>query len=64
MAPVARRLGGQAAAALVALGMAQAHENAVAAVVAWAVVTVAEAVFSTRSRAKLVDAARNNWGRN
>ena len=54
LGPVARRLGGQGAAALVAVGMAQQHESAVAAVIAWAVVSAAELIASKRSRDHLV----------
>lgn len=54
LAPVARRLGGQGAAALVALGMAEAHESAVAAAIAWIVVTAGEVAVSKRSRDHLI----------
>lgn len=64
LAPVGRRFGGQVAAVLAALGMAQKHEEAVVAVVAWAVVTAGEAVVSERSRKKLVDQAKQAWGKN
>ncbi len=60
LAPLGRRVGGQAAAALVALGMAQQHESAVAAAVAWGVVTLGEVAVSSRSRKALV----GRWGRN
>jgi hypothetical protein len=39
LGPLARRIGGQSAAALVAIGMAQQHESAVAAAIAWAIVS-------------------------
>lgn len=62
--PVAGRIGGQTAAFLVGVGMAAQHESAVAAVVAWIVVTVAESVFSSLSRRKLIRLAKESWGRN
>jgi len=64
LGPVAGRIGGQVAAALVALGMAQVHENAVAAVVAWAVISVAEVAVSGLSRKRLIDKAKAAWGQN
>ena len=64
LAPVARRVGGQVAAALVGVGMAQQHESAVAAGVAWGVVTVAELVASHVSRKRRDREARENWGHN
>jgi hypothetical protein len=54
VSPLARRLGGQAAAALVALGMAQAHESAVAAAIAWVLANAVEVFVSKRSRDALV----------
>ncbi|WP_005615563.1 hypothetical protein [Tritonibacter mobilis] len=57
--PLARRAGGQLAAALVGLGMAQQHELAVGAAVAWAIVTFAEVVVSKRSRESLVRKVRS-----
>lgn len=62
--PLARRVGGQAAAALVALGMAQQHESAVAALVAYAIVSVGELTVSARSRKVLRDTVVKSWGRN
>lgn len=64
LGPLARRAGGQGAAALVALGMAQQHESAVAAVIAWGVVTVAEVFVSASSRKALVSKAKTTWGLN
>lgn len=64
IAPLGRRVGGQCAAALVALGMAQQHEDAVAAVVAWAVISVAEVAVSSRGRRVLAERAKNGWGLN
>lgn len=64
VAPFARRVGGQSAAALVALGMAGQHEAAVAAAIAWAVVSVAELAVSSRGRSTLKAKAREAWGRN
>jgi anti-sigma factor RsiW len=64
LGPIARRVGGQAAAALVALGMAQVHENAVAAAIAWALLSAAEVGVSVASRKKLVKTVTKNWGRN
>ena len=64
LAPVARRVGGQVSAALVGVGMAQQHENAVAAVVAWGVVTVVELVASHIARKRRDREARENWGHN
>lgn len=62
--PLGRRFGGQVAAALAALGVAQEHEQAIAAVVAWFVVTAGEAAVSKHSRKKLVDQAKQAWGKN
>ncbi len=64
LGPVARRVGGQAAAALVALGMAQVHEGTVAAVVAWMFISVGEVIVSGRNRKAIFDKARDAWGRN
>jgi len=64
LAPAARRAGGQAAAALVAVGMAQQHESAVAAVIAWAVVSLGEIVVSSRARGKLIDKVRRTGSAN
>lgn len=64
LGPVAGRVGGQVAAALVALGMAHQHENAVGAVVAWAIVSAAEVALSARNRKRLIEQAKNSWGRN
>jgi hypothetical protein len=62
--PVARRVGGQVAAALVGLGMAQQHESAAAAIVAWAIISAGELLASHRNRNALIDKAKNGWGRN
>ena len=62
--PVARRVGGQAAAALVALGMAGQPEAAVAAAVAWGVVSVAELLASSRGRNKLIAKVRRTGSAN
>lgn len=62
--PVARRLGGQGAAALVGVGMAQQHESAAAAIIAWAIVSAAEIFASHRNRAGLINQAKAAWGRN
>lgn len=64
LAPGARRLGGQAAAALVAVGMAQQHEAAISAVVAWGVVSVGELIISSRGRKKLIDKVRRTGSAN
>ncbi|MGR3624502.1 hypothetical protein [Pseudophaeobacter sp.] len=64
LGPLARRVGGQAAAAAVALGMAQQHEAALAAIVAWAIVSVGEVAVSSRSRKALVKSAKDAWGQN
>ncbi|AZV78274.1 hypothetical protein EBB79_10555 [Parasedimentitalea marina] len=64
LGPLARRVGGQAGAALVALGVAQQHESAVAAVVAWAIVSVGELAVSSRGRKNLADTAKQAWGTN
>lgn len=64
LGPVARRVGGQAAAALVAVGLAQTHEVAVSAAVAWAIVTAGELAVSAKSRRALVNKAKQAWGRN
>lgn len=61
---VARRVGGQAAAALVALGVAQEHENAVAALVAWVVISAVELAASSRNRRTFAEKAKTAWGRN
>ncbi|MEM9578761.1 MAG: hypothetical protein AAF999_17330 [Pseudomonadota bacterium] len=63
LAPVARRAGGQTAAALVALGLAQEHESAVAAAIAWAIITAGEVSASARSRNALYLKARQALGR-
>lgn len=62
--PVARRVGGQASAALVAVGMAQQHEVAVGAAIAWAIVTGAELIASNKNRKAVFNAAKSAWGRN
>lgn len=62
--PVASRIGGQVAAAAVALGLAEQHEMAVAAFVAWVLVFLAELMFSVKSRSKALDLAKKSWGRN
>lgn len=64
LGPAARRVGGQAAAALVALGMAHEHESAVAAVVAWLIVSAGELLVSSRGRKSLAEKAKLGWGRN
>lgn len=64
LAPVARRVGGQGAAAAVGLGLAQQHEAAVAAAIAWAVLTVGELVASSRGRKKLVARVRRTGNPN
>ena len=64
LGPIARRVGGQGAAAMVALGMAQQHEAAVAAAIAWGLLTVAEVVVSVKTRNTLVEKAKQQWGKN
>lgn len=64
LGPVARRVGGQTAAALVALGMAAQHQQAVAAAVAWGIITLGEVVVSARGRGKLIEKAKQSWGKN
>lgn len=54
LTPLARRAGGQAAAALVAVGMAQEYESTLAAVVAWGIVSAVEVIISKRSRDALI----------
>lgn len=58
LGPVARRAGGQFAAALVAVGMAVEHEAAIAAVVAWAIVSAAEVLASSRNRKSIIAKVR------
>lgn len=60
VAPAARRVGGQVAAVAVGLGLSGQHESALAAIVAWAIVSAAELVVSSKARAKL----KTQWGRN
>lgn len=60
VAPAARRLGGQVAAAAVALGLSAQHESALAAIVAWVVISGAELASSSAARRKL----KAQWGRN
>lgn len=60
--PVAMRVGGQVAAVAAALGMAAEHEHALAAAVAWGVVTFAESMVSAKSRANLKAKAKAAWG--
>lgn len=59
VAPAARRLGGQASAMLVGLGMAGAHQSAVAAAIAWAIISAAELVVSSASRKRFL----KKWGK-
>jgi len=62
LGPLARRVGGQAAAALVGVGMVQQHESAVAAVVAWALVSAVEMIASSRNRKAIADKVRRTGG--
>lgn len=64
LGPLARRFGGQVSAFLAALGMATEHQAAVAAVVAWGVITIGEAAFDARSRRNLREEAKKAWGKN
>jgi hypothetical protein len=50
VSPLARRVGGQAAALLVGAGLASEHESAVGAAIAWAIVAAAELVASAKNR--------------
>lgn len=60
VAPAARRVGGNLAALLVGLGMAGQHESAVAAAIAWAIVSAVELMLSAKARTKL----KAQWGKN
>lgn len=62
--PVATRAGGQAGAFAVALGVAGEHQHAIAAVVAWGVLTLAEVLVSARARENLKAKAKSAWGKN
>ena len=64
VAPLARRVGGQTSAFLVGVGMSSDNQAAVAAGIAWGIVTLAELAVSARGRAKLVNLARQSWGKN
>lgn len=64
LSPVARRVAGQAAAALVGLGMAQAHQHAVEALIAWVLISALEVAASDRNRRKVIDQAKAKWGQN
>jgi len=64
LGPIARRIGGQGAAVAVALGMAQEHQSALAAAIAWGLVTFAEVVVSVKTRRDLVTKAKRQWGTN
>lgn len=55
--PIARRIGGQVGALAVGAGLAQEHESAVAAIVVWAVLAVAELLMSARNRKTVIDKA-------
>ena len=64
LGPIARRVGGQGAAVMVALGMAEQHEGAVAAAIAWVLLTFAEVAVSVKTRNTLVAKAKEQWGKN
>lgn len=62
--PFALRVGGQVSVFLAAVGMENQHQAAAAAIVAWGVITLGEAVIDVKSRRALVEKAKKNWGRN
>ena len=60
---LARRWGGQAAAALVALSMDAQYESTAAAIIAWAIVSVAELAASAGNRKAIMKATAKAMGR-
>lgn len=64
LGPLARRMGGQVAAFVTALGLAGKHEEAIAAAVAWAILTGAEVAVSGSTRNALIRKAKQEWGKN
>lgn len=64
VAPYARRIGGQAAAVAVGVGLHAQYEQAAGAILAWLVITAAEMVASDRARKSVIAKAKTSWGRN
>ena len=62
--PVARRIGGQAGAFAVGLGMSEHYEAGLAGAIMWAVLAAAELGASALNRKKVIELARESWGRN